>query len=123
DMRGFCEGRLDITTRKGGGVEDIVMHPQIAWGMNLRRAGFHRDKRIGDRFEDGVINFYFVGSLSRVEGCVCNYHGQKISNATRGLAYRHKNRQVRIIEPCAALPRNVGGSENPYDPRHGLRNR
>ena len=119
DMRGLSEGRFHIAARKGGGIENIVMHPQIAGGMHLRRAGFHRGKRIGDRFEHRVIDFYFVGGLARVEGGVRDHHGQKISNTTRGFADRNKNRQVRIIEARAALSGNVGGGENPHDSRHG----
>ncbi len=90
---------------KAVAIEDIVVHPQIAFGVHLRRARLQGREWIGDRFEHRVIDFHFVGGLARMEGSVRHHHGQKISNAAGGFADRHENRQVGIVEARAALPR------------------
>ena len=81
------------------------MHPQIAGRMDLRRARLHRGECIGDWFQHCVIDFDFVRSLARMEGGIRHDHGQKIADATSRFANRHKYRQVRIIQPRAALLR------------------
>ncbi len=93
-MRRIGERFFDVSAREGRGVQNIVMHPEIALWVNFGRIRLHRLERIGDRFENRVIHFDFVGSLARVECSIRDHHGQKISDATGGFTHRNENRQV-----------------------------
>ena len=98
------------------------MHVQVSGSMYLWRVRPERRKRIRHRLVDFVVDSDLVRGLARVEDRVSYNESENISDATRGLADRDKNRQVGNRQARTARPRNIRRGEDPHDARHGERN-
>ena len=120
-MRGSRERRVHVAARECRGAHQIRRGPQRVRAVHLNRAGFQRLKRIGQRREDFVIDFYFGGRHARVMLRIGDDHGQEISHAAGGLAHGHENRQVGDGDARAALGENIGCRKNSNHAGHRLR--
>ena len=89
--------------------------------MDQRGARLQRRERIGERFEDLVVDRHRGGGLTRVEPRIGDDHREEVGDAARQLPFGDEHRLIRIVEAGAAVAGNVGGGEHADDAGHRRR--